>query len=128
MFLIVSCEKQIALTLLIIFGCVTLLFLCFNSAIQNITLLEVGLFHFFVCTTFFSQNIILLGASDEQFLFNNSMSCYNFFARGCENGLLKIFTRPLDLLALHDACFYLLRALFYTAVCHVLQLCICALD
>lgn len=114
--------------LLIIFERVTLLFLCcFNSAIQNITLLEVGLFNFFGCTTFFSQNSILLGASDEQFLFNNSMSCYNFFARGCENGLLKIFTRPLELLALHDACFYLLRALFYTAVCHVLHLCVCAL-
>ncbi len=44
------------------------------------------------------------------------------FARECGKGLLKIFTRALDL-TLRDACFYLLRALFYTAVCHVLHLC-----
>jgi len=60
--------------------------------------------NFWVHNLFFPQNSILLGASDEEFL-NNSMSCYNFFARGCEIGLLKIFTTPLDLLAPHDACF-----------------------
>ncbi len=44
------------------------------------------------------------------------------FARGCGKGLLKIFTRALDLLTLRDACFYLLHALFYTVVRHVLHL------
>lgn len=44
------------------------------------------------------------------------------FARGCGKSLLKMFTRALDLLTLRDACFYLLRALFYIAVCHVLHL------
>lgn len=114
MFLIVTCEKQIVLTANYFWMChlaVSLLLLC---AIQNITCLKWDFIIFLFAQPFF-HNSILLGASDEQFLFNNSMSCYNFFAWGCENGLLKIFTRPLDLLALHDACFYLLLALFYTA-------------
>ncbi len=45
-----------------------------------------------------------------------------YFARGCGKGLLKIFTRALDLLTLRDACVYLLHALFYTVVRHVLLL------
>lgn len=121
-FLIVTCEKQIALTANYFWMChwaVSLLLLC---AIQNMHMLEVGLHYFFVRTTFFfSHNRILLGASDEQFLFNNSMSCYNFFARGCENGLLKIFTRTLDLLALHDCMFLPSPCPLLHSWCHVLH-------
>lgn len=114
-FLIVTCEKQIALTANYFWMCHLAVYLLLLCAIQNITCWKWDFIIFCSHNLVVFHNSILLGASDEQFLFNNSMSCYNFFAWGCEKSLLKIFTRPLDLLALHDACFYLLRALFYTA-------------
>lgn len=71
MFLIVTCEKQIAITLLIIFECVTLLF---QQGYKEHHMFEVGFFNFLLAQLFFfSHNNILLGAPDEECLFNNSV-------------------------------------------------------